>query len=133
MVIRLFQLFFFLFLLITSCKQSSNKSNNSTINESDHKINLDLISSKSSGIDFQNTITPNLSSKENLFDFDYFYNGSGVGIADLNNDDLPDIFFCGNQVDNKLYLNKGDLKFEDISVAAGIQTEKGWTLSLIHI
>jgi len=127
MLIRLFQLFFFLFLLITSCQQSSNKSNNSTIKESNHKINLDLISSKSSGIDFQNRITPNLSSKENLFDFDYFYNGSGVGIADLNNDDLPDIFFCGNQVDNKLYLNKGNLKFEDISTNAGIQTEKGWT------
>ena len=85
------------------------------------------IPSSESGIDFSNSITPNVATKENLLDFDYFYNGAGVGIADLNNDDLPDIFFSGNQVDNRLYINKGNLKFEDITESSGINDGKFWS------
>ncbi|MEJ2161951.1 MAG: hypothetical protein P8X60_01120 [Robiginitalea sp.] len=58
---------------------------------------------------FENRLQEDLSTLENLFDFDYFYNGAGTGVADLNNDGLLDIFFCGNQVPNKLYINKGDM------------------------
>ena len=126
MLSRLFSVAILSFLFFTSCKKTTQESHSST-GESDHLINLQLVSTEDSGIDFQNTLTHNLSTNENLFNFDYFYNGAGVGIADLNNDDLPDIFFCGNQVKNKLYLNRGDLKFEDISETSGIQSNKGWT------
>ena len=75
----------------------------------EHDIPLEKISSSYSGIEFSNTITPNLENYENLFDYDYFYNGSGVGIADINNDGLKDVLFTANQEMNRLFLNKGNL------------------------
>lgn len=76
------------------------------------------------GISFVNTITE--TEDVNILDYMYFYNGGGVAIGDINNDGLPDIFFSGNQVKNKLYLNKGDFKFEDISEQAGIEGNSSW-------
>ncbi|WP_318310524.1 VCBS repeat-containing protein [Flagellimonas crocea] len=79
---------------------------------------------KETGVDFTNTLT---STKDlSILDYLYFYNGGGVAIGDINNDGLPDIFFSGNQVKNKLYLNKGNLKFEDISQTAGIEGSSSW-------
>ncbi|WP_108246014.1 VCBS repeat-containing protein [Muricauda brasiliensis] len=79
---------------------------------------------KKTGLDFTNTLT---STKDlSILDYLYFYNGGGVSIGDINNDGLPDIFFTGNQVKNKLYLNKGNLKFEDISSSAGIEGSSDW-------
>ncbi len=80
-----------------------------------------------SGVTFANHVKEDLSTLSNLFDFDYFYNGAGVGIEDINNDGLLDIFFCGNQVENRLYLNKGNLVFEDITNTSGINTGKTWS------
>ncbi|MCL6267590.1 VCBS repeat-containing protein [Flagellimonas myxillae] len=76
------------------------------------------------GITFTNTLTE--SENLSILDYLYFYNGGGVSIGDINNDDLPDIFFSGNQVKNKLYINKGDLRFEDISQSAGIEGNSSW-------
>ena len=95
------------------------------VNTKDVKI-FEQIPSDSSGITFSNTLKEDVGSLANLFDFDYFYNGAGVGVADINNDGLQDLFFTGNQVANKLYLNKGDLQFEDISDTAGINAGKQW-------
>lgn len=77
------------------------------------------------GIGFSN----NLSYTESLntYTFKNFYNGGGVGVGDFNNDSLPDLFFSGNLVSNKLYLNRGNFKFEDISFSAGLNTEGIWT------
>ncbi len=86
-----------------------------------------LLDANDTGISFVNAIQEDVSSKSNLFDFDYFYNGAGVGVADINNDGLQDIFFCANQETNRLYLNKGNLQFEDISDAAGINEGKQWS------
>ncbi|MFD0860794.1 VCBS repeat-containing protein [Sungkyunkwania multivorans] len=94
--------------------------------EENSEVVFEKIPSSTSGIDFANTITHDVATKENLFDYDYFYNGAGVGMADINNDGLLDLFFCGNQTPNKLYLNKGNLKFEDISKKAGINKGKQW-------
>ncbi len=119
----------FTLLVVISCKEESS---NSEPNELNHELNpisssFKKIQSSVSGIDFNNTITHDLNTKFNLFDYDFFYNGAGVGIEDINNDGLKDVFFTGNQVPNKLYLNKGGLKFEDITETANINTNKNWS------
>jgi enediyne biosynthesis protein E4 len=85
------------------------------------------------GIDFANRIVEN--DTLNILDFEYVYNGGGVGIADMNGDSLPDVVFSGNQADSRLYLNKGDIKFEDISKKAGISNLGRWCsgVSLVDI
>ena len=88
---------------------------------------FEKIPASKSGITFSNQVVADLATRENLFDFDFFYNGSGLGVADLNNDGLQDIFFASNQGKNALYLNKGDLIFEDISDRAGINKGKQWS------
>ena len=117
--------FLFLYLLFAiSCSNNNKHTSGVPLNSF---TQFQKIESSHSGISFSNTIKENLSTKENLFDNDFFYNGAGVAIGDINNDGLPDIFFTGNQVANKLYLNKGDLKFEDISATAKINTHKNWS------
>ncbi|HEY0434854.1 MAG TPA: VCBS repeat-containing protein, partial [Chitinophagaceae bacterium] len=74
---------------------------------------------------FANTLKP--SRQFNMFNYMYFYNGAGIGAGDFNNDGLIDLFFAANQGDNKLYINKGSLKFEDRSVAARIPQDSGWS------
>lgn len=78
-----------------------------------------LISPAESGVDFINEITENDSL--NILVSEFVYNGGGVGIGDLNGDELPDLFFCGNQVSNGLFLNLGNLKFQNITSIAGIE------------
>lgn len=67
-----------------------------------------------------------VSDSVNILDYLYFYNGAGVASADFNNDGLPDLYFVSNQGDNKLYLNKGGLKFEDITAKAGVAGTGNW-------
>lgn len=86
---------------------------------------FDLLPSEVTGINFNNTIQEGV--KFNQYFYTQIYNGSGVAIGDLNNDGLPDIFFGGNQVGDRLYLNKGDFKFEDISKSSKIAFKPGWT------
>lgn len=76
------------------------------------------------GIAFKNQLTENDSI--NYFTYAYIYMGGGVSAGDINNDGLTDLFFTGNMVPNKLYLNKGDLRFEDISDSAGISGDDRW-------
>lgn len=82
---------------------------------------LDLVKA---GIEFKNSITP--TPDFNIIDYPYFYNGGGVAIGDINNDGLPDLFFSANQSKNKLYLNQGNLKFEDITEKAGVAGQNKW-------
>ncbi len=82
------------------------------------------ITPAASNIHFSNDIQE--SKEQNILTYEYLYNGGGVAVGDLNNDGLPDIFFTGNMVPNKLYLNKGDLKFEDITKDAGVEGRDKW-------
>ncbi len=79
---------------------------------------FELQSADKTGIHFTNTVLD--SAECNILNFRNFYNGGGVAIGDINNDGRPDIFFSSNQGSNKLYLNKGDWKFEDITNKAGV-------------
>lgn len=76
------------------------------------------------GIDFSNNLTE--TEAFNYFTYPYIYMGGGVATGDINNDGLIDVFFTGNQVSNKLYLNKGNLKFEDITKKAGVAGDSRW-------
>jgi enediyne biosynthesis protein E4 len=82
---------------------------------------FEKLSSSQTNIKFNNTIT--VDDSLNVLKFEYIYNGAGVGVGDVNNDGLTDIFFAGNQVSSKLYLNKGDLNFEDITLPAQVGTQ----------
>ena len=86
---------------------------------------FELLSNSKTNINFQN----NLNYTEDLNPYTYrnFYNGGGVGVGDFNNDSLQDIFFTGNLVSNKLYLNKGNFKFEDITDISGLNSEGIWS------
>lgn len=79
-----------------------------------------LLPPNRTGIDFANYLAEGDSL--NILNYVYYYNGGGVGIGDFNNDGLEDIFFSGNEVSSRLYLNKGNLEFEDITQAAGLET-----------
>src|SRR5207237_548388 len=82
---------------------------------------FELRSPAETGIAFANTLRED-DSVYNVLDFDYLYNGGGVAIADVNNDGLEDVYFAGNMVSSRLYLNRGRLRFEDVTEAAGVGT-----------
>ena len=103
------------FLCLLSCKNEGELFDNPSV--------------EATGVDFTNTLTQ--SNQMNILDYLYFYNGGGVAIGDINNDGLPDIFFTSNQQKNRLYLNKGNLKFEDISSSANIQGNSTWNTGVV--
>ncbi len=89
-----------------------------------------LLSPEQTGVRFANTITTNDSLN---FQTDvYVYNGAGVGVGDIDNDGLPDIFLAGNMVSSRLYLNKGGMQFDDITKHAGISTSR-WTTGVTMV
>ena len=82
-----------------------------------------LLSPEQTHVDFSNTVTEGLNA--NVLVYEYLYNGGGVAIADVNGDGLQDLYFTGNMTDNKLYLNKGHMNFEDITASAGVAGRPG--------
>jgi enediyne biosynthesis protein E4 len=92
---------------------------------------FNLIPSEKSGITFNNKIEENF---EHFYEFfNYVYNGAGVAVGDINNDGLSDIYFVGNEVENKLYLNKGNFEFEDITLKANVGKAKGWHNGVVMV
>lgn len=92
---------------------------------------FNLLDSSFTGIQFINQLSYN--ENINPYTFRNFFNGGGVGLADVNNDGLLDIFLCGNQVSNRLYINKGNLRFEDITKKAGLWSEGIWTTGVSFV
>ena len=97
-----------------------------TGSKSSHLLFKEVPSSHSC-IQFQNKLTENLSTGDNILDFDYFFNGAGVAVADFDNDGLEDLFFTANQVENRIYKNDGALRFTDKTETAGIKGSKNWS------
>jgi len=108
-------LIFAIVIALLSCSQ--NEKGGDTLFES--------IPPEYSGVLFENNLYP--TEEFNMYLFRNFYNGGGVAIGDINKDGLPDIFLTGNMTSNKLYLNKGDFNFEDITDSAGLNSEGLWT------
>lgn len=94
---------------------------------------FEQLSAGETGIRFRNTLEE--SPDFNVLKYGYFYNGGGVAAGDFNNDGLTDLYFTGNLSANKLYLNKGDFRFEDITERAGVGAADGWNtgVSLVDI
>jgi enediyne biosynthesis protein E4 len=82
------------------------------------------LSSTETGISFENTLKE--SPETNIITYEYYYNGGGVAAGDFNNDGLIDLYFTANLAENKLYLNKGNFSFQDITKTAGVAGRKGW-------
>tara|TARA_R110000868_G_scaffold136776_1_gene349843 strand:+ start:16192 stop:19449 length:3258 start_codon:yes stop_codon:yes gene_type:complete len=90
-----------------------------------------LIDNQQTNIHFSNTVKEDLYF--NFLNYSYIYNGAGVAAGDINNDGLQDLYFTSNQNSNKLYLNKGDFEFEDITQEAHVEDELGWTTGVTMI
>lgn len=102
--------------ILSGCKNNTTKTEDPVFKKR---------ASSETGVSFSNRIDENY--ERNYFDtFAYVYNGAGVATGDFNNDGLMDIYFTGNEVANKLYLNKGGMKFSDISKSAGVEGTSGW-------
>jgi enediyne biosynthesis protein E4 len=86
---------------------------------------------ENSGVNFSNPVVD--GKLENSFFFRNFYNGGGVAVGDINNDGLVDIFFTSNMGDNKLYLNKGNFKFEDITKSSRIVQDSMWSTGVVFV
>lgn len=120
---------FTLLLFIFSCKEEpvdlTEKDSSSTL--------FAEVPSATSNVAFNNRVIE--TYEFNFLSYPYIYIGGGVAIGDINNDGLQDMYFSANQGQNKLYLNKGNFEFQDITVAAGVPDEQGWStgVSMIDI
>ena len=118
-------------MLLTVVFYSCNTDKNNNLSTIDTETLFTLLYAKETGIDFLNKVKN--QKNFNIFKYRNFYNGGGVAIGDINNDGLADIYLTGNMVANKLYLNKGNLTFKDISVSAGIEGNKPWSTGVVMV
>ena len=109
--------FAIIMLVFLSCEQESQLPTSGP--------NFTLLDNQSAGIEFINKL--DYDSEFNIYTYRNFYNGGGVAIGDINQDGLMDVYFTGNRVSNKLYLNKGNFTFEDITETAGVGGERSWS------
>ncbi|GEL09939.1 FG-GAP repeat-containing protein [Flavobacterium glycines] len=109
-------------LLFVSCSKDNQVQNN---------LLFTKLNSSQTGIGFVNEVKN--GTEMNIFRYRNFYNGGGVAIGDINNDGLSDVYFTSNLGKNKLYLNKGGFKFQDISKKAGVEGSKSWSTGVVMV
>lgn len=123
---RYLKIFICLILCAVSCETNSKKQDLEEKETLFTKLNA-----KQTNIDFINEIKN--EEDFNIFLYRNFYNGGGVAIGDINNDNLPDIYLTANRKKNKLYLNKGNFTFEDITQSAGVYGNKAWSTGVVMV
>lgn len=119
-----------LMICFLSCQNDDQPKDNSSSRHTSRTANTHFqkLDPKKTNVDFVNRV---VDGKDfNVLTYRNFYNGGGVGIGDINNDGLLDLFFTSNMESNRLYLNKGNFEFEDISEAAGIAGKRGWSTGI---
>lgn len=124
----------FLYLLLALLLYSCTVNNDKVLEKPNEVTETELfkrLSSDQTGVSFINEIEN--QKNFNIFKYRNFYNGGGVAIGDINNDGLPDIFFTANMKKNHLYLNKGNLKFEDITDSARVGGVKPWSTGVVMV
>ncbi|WP_158974530.1 VCBS repeat-containing protein [Cellulophaga sp. L1A9] len=114
------------FVFLISCNEKEKEQPKET---EDIDTLFSMLAPSETGIDFINKVEN--QKNFNIFKYRNFYNGGGVAIGDVNNDGLPDIYLTANMEKNKLYINKGDFKFEDISESAGVEGNKPWSTGVV--
>lgn len=107
----LFPIYLIILLFLASCQQAPNSL-------------FQQLPAEQTNIQFKNTITE--TEEYNILEYEFVYNGGGVAIADFNNDGWEDVFFSGNMVENKLYLNQQNFEFKDITEKAGVAGKDRW-------
>lgn len=119
----------FVLMIFISCQTDKNKETTKDTNS----YLLEKIPTDYTGITFKNTITED--AKHSIINYIYYYNGSGVAVGDIDNDGLPDLYFASNMNKNRLYINKGNFTFEDISEIANINSKSSWNtgVSMVDI
>lgn len=122
------------FILFVSCKNDNNNIPNQVLT-TETKVQdaelFTLLDKKDTKINFVNQLKDDF--RVNLYDYVNVYNGGGVAIGDINNDGLQDVYFTSNMVSNRLYLNKGNMEFEDISKKANVSGEGGWSTGVTMV
>jgi enediyne biosynthesis protein E4 len=131
MKIQYFLAYTFLLFLAACGNQTSSNSNDTFAKHSTQKQIFQRLDNTTIGVDFQNKLIEN--SKINGFNFSYLYNGGAVALGDINNDKLVDVYMVSINGANKLFLNKGNMKFEDITAAAGVAAADGTKMGVTMV
>ena len=117
---------FLLLLFSTSCRNSTTRQEDPANDQEAKQALFKLVGTEHHGITFRNDVVEDIGA--NYLVYDGMYQGGGVAVGDLNNDGLDDIFLCGNQVVDQLYLNKGNLQFENITTISNILQDNNWSM-----
>lgn len=119
-------------MLIFGC--GDRHESHSTANSEEDGPLIELLDFKKTGVDFSNDLVDDPLGDRNVLSWRHYYHGAGVAIGDINNDGLPDIFMVSNEGPNRLFLNKGDFEFEDITESSGINDgNKQWSTGAVMV